>query len=135
MPIESVIHDNQAGYYRALQASHNGQIEASPFISFMLGVIETSLEAYAEKTDHDGRNDGANDGRTVRLDAADHLILEALAADATLTAAQLSGLSGKSQATVERRLAKLRKAGMIRRVGATKNGLWLVDQKGGSSYV
>jgi Fic family protein len=131
MPVETLIHDNQEGYYRALQASHNGRVEASPFISFMLTVIEASLVAYAELTQDEGRNEGTNEGRTVRLDATDRLILTTLAGDGSLTVAQLAAQVGKSRATVERRLAKLRAAELVRRVGATKNGLWLVDWTGG----
>ncbi|MDR3107614.1 MAG: Fic family protein [Bifidobacteriaceae bacterium] len=128
MPIETLIHDNQEGYYKALQASHNGRIEASAFISFMLTVIEASLGAYAAQARDEGRNDGANEGRTVRLDATDRLILTALAGDGRLTIAELAARVGKSPATVERRLAKLQAAGLAQRVGATKNGLWLVTQ-------
>ncbi|MDR2974537.1 MAG: Fic family protein [Propionibacteriaceae bacterium] len=132
MPIETLIHDHQEGYYGALQASHNGHIEASPFISFMLGIIEASLKRYAERVRNEGRNDGVNEGRTVRLDATDRVILAALTTDGTLTASSLAVQVKKSRATVERHLAKLRTAGLIRRVGATKNGLWLVKQAGGT---
>ena len=130
MPIETLIHDNQEGYYTALHTSHNGRIEASPFISFMLGIIEASLSAYTGLARNEGRKEDVNEGRTLRLDATDRLILQALAGDGTLTIDQLATQAGKSHATVERRLAKLRATGLIRRVGATKNGLWLVNQTG-----
>jgi DNA-binding transcriptional ArsR family regulator len=87
MPTETLVHDNQLGYYRALQESHNGRIEASPFVSFMLAVIEASLDEYSD----------------------------------------LAQAARKSQATVERRLAKLRKAALVRRSGSTKNGVWVVS--------
>ncbi len=129
MPIETLIHDNQLGYYQALQASHNGYIEASPFISFMLATIESSLDAYVSQAHNEGRNDGINEGRNLRLDEADRVILAALTSDGRLTADDLAVQVGKSRATVERRLAKLRAAGILRRVGATKNGMWIVNQK------
>ncbi|MDR1448678.1 MAG: AsnC family transcriptional regulator [Propionibacteriaceae bacterium] len=76
---------------------------------------------------NDGRSDGVNAGRTVRLDGVDRLILQELARDPTLTAARLAAAARKSQATVERRLAKLRKAALAHRRGSTKNGVWAVS--------
>jgi Fic family protein len=47
MPTEDLVHRNQLGYYQALRESHNGRIEASPFVSFMLTVIEAALGEYS----------------------------------------------------------------------------------------
>jgi Fic family protein len=128
-PTETLVHDSQLGYYQALQESHNGRIEASPFISFMLTVIEASLGEYstAVGTHHEGRNEGRNEGRTVRPDGVDRLILHELTRNPTLTTVQLAEAANKSEATVERHLAKLKAAALLHRSGPTKNGVWVVS--------
>ena len=46
LPLESVIRDNQAGYYAALEASDQ-LASSTPFIGFLLGVIEDTLQKNA----------------------------------------------------------------------------------------
>ena len=42
IPVESLVHANQADYYRALQAA-TAETDCAPFIHFMLGVIHQAL--------------------------------------------------------------------------------------------
>ncbi|MCL2482753.1 MAG: Fic family protein [Propionibacteriaceae bacterium] len=46
VPAEAVVYERQTDYYHALQASHGDHIEASPFITYMLDVIEEALRRY-----------------------------------------------------------------------------------------
>jgi hypothetical protein len=48
MPIETLVHYNQARYYKALQDSHGEPIDCRPFIDFMLEAIENSLYKYVD---------------------------------------------------------------------------------------
>ncbi|MDR3108838.1 MAG: Fic family protein [Planctomycetaceae bacterium] len=48
MPVETIIHHNQANYYRTLQESHRDGIDCKPFIDFMIDVIENSLYNYID---------------------------------------------------------------------------------------
>ena len=43
VPVESLVHDNQPGYYQALNAS-NQKTDCSPFVEFMLEMILKALE-------------------------------------------------------------------------------------------
>ncbi|CAI1138505.1 Fic family protein [Serratia quinivorans] len=43
VPVESLVHDNQPGYYQALNTS-NQQSDCAPFVEFMLGMILRALE-------------------------------------------------------------------------------------------
>ena len=65
MPVETLVHHNQALYYKALQDSHAGAVDCRPFISFMLDAIGNSLYRYidiATETIADaGVNDTVND--------------------------------------------------------------------------
>ncbi|MDR0432591.1 MAG: Fic family protein [Bifidobacteriaceae bacterium] len=46
MPTETLIARNQGRYYAALQASRQPEIDAAPFVTFMLGIIRAGLEEY-----------------------------------------------------------------------------------------
>ena len=136
MPTETLIRRHQAGYYQALQDTHDPEVDAAPFVTFMLDIIEQSLRQYGDTTEtspatpDDGVSDGASDGVSgsggLRLDALDRTILARLAADETLTITQLASVTGKSPRTVERRLAKLTTASLVRRDGSDKTGVWVV---------
>jgi len=131
LPTETLIRRHQADYYQALQVSHDPEIDAAPFITFMLDIIEHSLRQYRDVADtpDDGVSGGANDGVSgsgLRLDALDRTILARLTADGTLTIVQLAAVVGRSSRTVERRLAKLTAASLLRRAGSDKTGRWVV---------
>ncbi|MGI5115361.1 winged helix-turn-helix transcriptional regulator, partial [Treponema denticola] len=43
---------------------------------------------------------------------------------------QLAEKMGKSRATISRKISELKKAGIIKRIGADKNGYWqIIDEK------
>ncbi|MCL2470804.1 MAG: Fic family protein [Propionibacteriaceae bacterium] len=48
IPTEAVVYEHQDGYYQALQASHGDHIEASPFITYMLNIVEEALGRYQD---------------------------------------------------------------------------------------
>lgn len=124
VPTESLVRKRQADYYVALQTSHDPQIDAAPFITYMLGVITESLtihEQHARSTDGVGANDGLNVG--VKTPEA---VLALLRDDPTLTAAVLAKALGKSKRTIERQLTALKAAGRLRREGSDKTGRWVV---------
>jgi Fic family protein len=138
MPTETLIQDNQLGYYQALQSSHNGRVEASPFISYMLGIIEQALNQYRTAVEsrpptidggvgaNVGVNVGANVGANVGVSGLDAAILKALTENPRLASPALGEALGKSARTIERRLAKLKAAGLLERVGSDKTGSWRV---------
>ncbi|MDR1571060.1 MAG: Fic family protein [Clostridiales Family XIII bacterium] len=71
MPIETLVHYNQALYYNALQESHSGEVDCRPFIDSMLDMIENSMYRYIDVATEtvsaadDGINDGTNGGINV----------------------------------------------------------------------
>ena len=54
----------------------------------------------------------------------EHRVLDALRADASLSAVKIGQLLGITTRQAERLLATLREKNLIRRVGANKNGHW-----------
>lgn len=124
MPIETLVHHNQALYYKALQDSHAGAVDCRPFIDFMLDALENSLYKYidvATETDV-GANVGASVGVSDR-------VLEFLVRQPQLSARELATLLNKTTRTVERHLKALREQGRIIRVGSDKAGHWEIIEK------
>lgn len=119
MTTETLIRQSQRQYYEALQASHDPEVDAAPFITYMLATLAGSLRSYAAqvagKTGDGGINGGINEK-----------ILALVAVAPTLTATQIAERLGSSQRTIERRLAELSAAGRLRRVGSRKAGRWEV---------
>ncbi|HMS37026.1 MAG TPA: Fic family protein [Arachnia sp.] len=121
MPTETLIRRHQAGYYDALQASHEPEIDAAPFIEYMLDVIGESLGEYESQA---RRQDvGVNVGINVGVKAR---VIDLLRSDSTLSAATLADLLGKTARTAERHLSQLKAEGRVRRVGPPKTGRWVV---------
>jgi Fic family protein len=127
MPMETLVHHNQALYYKALQDSHAGvQVDCRPFIDFMLDAIANSLYKYidvAAQTVVDALvNVGANVGVTDQ-------ILALLAQEPRLSAKEVASLLNKTPRTIKRHLKILREQGRIQRVGSDKAGHWEVVQR------
>ena len=119
MPTETIIRQNQHGYYMSLQESREPEIDAAPFIDFMLDVIGESLRVYEVQASETAENVGINVG-------INDMILDLLRLDPTMSAAALAAHLGKTPRTVERYLASMRETGQIVREGSRKSGRWIV---------
>ena len=129
MPIETLVHHNQALYYKALQDSHAGaEVDCRPFIAFMLDAIANSLYKYidvATETVADaGVNVPANVPVNVPLNEVTAKILVLLRANPKATAQKMALALGVTDKTVKRHLKALREQGKIQRVGSDKTGYW-----------
>lgn len=123
MPTESLIRAHQDGYYAALQASRDPEIDAAVFIDYMFDVITESLESYEVRAKADATNVGVNVGEDVGVNDA---VLALLRIDPTLSAVTIAEKLGKTSRTIERHLAGLKAAGRVRREGSAKAGRWVV---------
>ena len=126
LPIETLIHENQDGYYEALNASNAGG-ESTAFVTFMLRIIRDALNEIIDTQDvrqTSGQNVGTNAGTNVGTNEEKVLLL--LKQDGKLTARTLASTLGLTQRQVERILAALKKSGRLIRHGASKNGFWEV---------
>ncbi len=123
MPTESLVRERQDGYYRALQDSHEPEIDAAAFISYMIEVISDALATYETRALTSATDVGVNVGANVGVKGA---ILALLREDPTLTAARLAASLDTTSRTVERHLRVLKVEGRIRREGSAKTGRWVV---------
>lgn len=124
LPVETMVYQNQQGYYAALNLAGK-QNNVNVFIEFMLGVIKFTIEnIIASKAKKIAViNDTINDTTS---DTINKQILKLLKLNPQIKAEELARAIDKSIPTVKRRLAFLKKAGLIERIGANKNGYWQV---------
>lgn len=122
IPIESLVYERQEEYYKALLVSDN-EGKSTKFIEFMLEVVRDALK----------RNVGINVGIDGEVEYSDNAVGDAVLgffernpkASARIAAMSL-GISARQ---VERRIAKLKQEGRLRREGSNKTGVWVVCRK------
>jgi Fic family protein len=120
IPVENIVHQHQQDYYLAIQQSTQ-QGDSSVFIDFMLKMIADASDASI--------NAGINAG--INLTELDHAILELIVANQYVSSAHMAEQLGKSPSTIERRIQRLKKSGVIERIGARKTGYWQIHNKRG----
>ncbi|MCL2422663.1 MAG: Fic family protein [Micrococcales bacterium] len=119
MPTETLIARHQQGYYTALQDSRDPEIDAAPFITFMLGIIEASLQDYQAGVVDDVVDD------VVVNDAVLALIRD----DPRISAARLATRLSLSARQVQRIIKLWRDQGVLTRTGSAKTGRWVVHNQ------
>ena len=124
MPVETMIYRNQQKYYDALQKSHKNSVDCSPFIDFMLSVIEEAICQYTEpeKPEIGGINGGLNGGLNVIQKEIILLIRE----NPNIRAFEIAQKLLKPVRTIENNLSQLKEKGIISRIGSKKTGYWKI---------
>ena len=120
LPVENMVYSNQQAYYHAINRSSDLG-DSGPFIDFMLEEILNAL------VDHQGKsNAGIADEKG--LNYQQQRVLGYLRADRHTTAAKIAAYLDMSARQIERMLADMKAKGIIRRIGANRNGYWeIVD--------
>lgn len=113
LPIETMIYERQEAYYQALNASNTAG-ESTIFVEFMLVLIRDLLLELAENK------------ITQESAGMEDKLCALLRQNEKHSAKSLSLELGISERQVQRILKKLKNAGVIERVGANRNGKWLV---------
>lgn len=113
IPIETIIHERQNDYYKALNAS-NTDGESTIFVQFMLELIRDLLKELSH-------NGVMNKTKTL-----DEKLLDLLKEDGNQSAAGLAEIVGSSQRTVQRALRRLMDEGKIEHVGSNRFGHYVI---------
>lgn len=120
LPIESIIHENQAEYYAAINAS-NDACESTIFIEFMLSVIKASLIDAINTSD--GMSDGTIDKTALRwnqikayLDTHEHIMN-----------ANVRRICNVSSATANRILTTLSAEGKLKKIRYGGHWAYIAD--------
>lgn len=119
LPVESIVRDNQEGYYAAIaESDHEGN--STPFIVFMLKCLLRVIEEH-EQTDTVKPTDKPI------LNKSEEKIISLLRKNSRLTIPQMSEQTGLSVSGVKKIIQSLKKAGILIRLGASKSGEWMVN--------
>ncbi len=124
LPIENMIWENQAGYYKAIEQSTD-DADSGVFVEFMLKMIANAIKRhrFADRTTSDvGANVGANVG--VNVSASEIKILDFIKENPEISAKTAALRLNISQRQAERIFSSLKEKGLIKRIGADKNGHW-----------
>jgi len=113
IPIESIIHERQEGYYNALNASNNAG-ESTIFVEFMLGLIRDLLRELAGGSSFEAEM------------TTEDKVLDLIRENGKLSAAKMAERLGLSGRQVQRVLKKLKDEKRIEFVGANRNGYYRI---------
>ena len=122
IPVETLIKENQAEYYNALNVSDTNA-DSTLFIEFMLSLILRTIDEII-----------ANENRVnvkvkVKVNVNQQKILDELKNNPYVTMEELAEIVGIAKKNVFNNMKKLQENGLIRRIGADKNGHWeIIDR-------
>ena len=120
LPVENMVYSNQQAYYHAINRSSDLG-DSGPFIDFMLEEILNALVDHQGKSNADIADEKGLNDQQLR-------VLGYLRADRHTTAAKIAADLDMSSRQIERMLADMKAKGIIRRIGANRNGYWeIVD--------
>lgn len=115
IPIETIIHERQDDYYKAMNAS-NVVSESTIFVQFMLLLIRDLLKELSH-------NGVMNKEKTL-----DEKLFGLLKENGKQSAAELAEIVGSSPRTVQRALKRLIDDGKIEHVGSNRFGHYVIKQ-------
>ncbi len=119
LPVETLIKEHQADYYKALVASDNVG-ESTAFTEFMLSLILNTIEEIIESQKK------VTAKVTVRVTVNQQKIIDIVKENPFVTQAEIAERLNLTRKTIVSNMKKLQTNGLIRRIGADKNGHWEV---------
>ena len=123
LPIETLIKENQAEYYKALNSSDTNA-ESTDFIAFMLDVILKTIREII------GTEKKITQKIHVKITANQKKIIRAIKENPFVTQEELSQIVGIAKLNINKNMKKLQEQNLIERIGADKNGKWVVCGEG-----
>ena len=121
LPVETIVKQNQQEYYNAIARS-DAAGDSTVFILFMLKCLQATIK-------HEVENKVDNKVEDKLLTDSEQRIVKLMTEDAHITIAEICRKTKLSAAGVNKILASLRNKGIIKRIGANKNGYWDVHKK------
>ncbi len=119
LPIENMVHTNQQGYYDAINRSTEAT-DSGIFVNFMLQEIYNTLE------NRQGDPISAPIAQEIAQEITQEKILNAIRNNPHITRRELSALSGRTEDSIKYILQKLTRQGIIKHIGPTKGGEWII---------
>ena len=121
IPVETLIKENQKEYYNVLGASDSAA-NSTNFIEFMLSLILNTIEEIIETEKK------VTQKATVKVTVNQQKIMDAINANPYVTQEELANIVGITRKNIIVNMKKLQENKFIKRIGADKNGYWLVEK-------
>lgn len=119
IPVETLIKENQSEYYNALNSSDK-EADSSSFIEFMLSLLLKTIEEIIETEKK------VTVKVSVKVTVNQQKILDVIKENPFVTQEELAQIIGLSRKSIIQNMKKLQENGLLKRVGADKNGRWEV---------
>ena len=120
LPVETLVKENQKEYYSVLGVSDSAA-NSTKFIEFMLTLILNTIEEII-KTENK-----VTQKVTVKVTVNQQKIIDAIKANPYITQEELADIVGIVRKNIIANMKKLQENGLIKRIGADKNGYWQIN--------
>ena len=120
IPVESLIKENQSEYYNALNSSDK-EADSSSFIEFMLSLLLKTIEEIIETEKK------VTAKVSVKVTVNQQKILDVIKENPFVTQEELAQIIGLSRKSIIQNMKKLQENGLLKRIGADKNGHWEIE--------
>ena len=117
IPVESLIKENQSEYYNALNSSDK-EADSSSFIEFILSLLLKTIEEIIETEKK------VTVKVSVKVTVNQQKILDVIKENPFVTQEELAQIIGLSRKSIIQNMKKLQENGLLKRIGAAKNGRW-----------
>lgn len=121
LPVETLVKENQKEYYSVLGVS-DSVANSTKFIEFMLTLILNTIEEIIKTETR------VTQKVTVKVTVNQQKIIDAIIANPYVTQEELTDIVGITRKNIIANMKKLQENGLIKRIGADKNGQWHVEQ-------
>lgn len=117
IPVETLIKENQSEYYNALNSSDK-EADSSSFIEFILSLLLKTIEEIIETEKK------VTAKVSVKVTVNQQKIIDVIKENPFVTQDELAQIIGLSRKSIIQNMKKLQGNGLLKRVGADKNGHW-----------
>ena len=121
LPVETLIKENQKEYYNVLGVS-DSVANSTKFIEFMLSTILNTIEEIIQTEKK------VTVKVTVKVTLNQKKILEVIKNNPQITQEELANVIGLTRKSINSNMKKLQENGLLKRIGADKNGYWQVTE-------
>lgn len=116
LPVETLVKENQKEYYSVLGVS-DSIANSTKFIEFMLTLILNTIEEIIK----------AEEKVTIKVTTNQQKIIDAIKKNPYVTQVELADIIGITKKSITANMKKLQNSGLIKRIGANKNGHWQIN--------
>ena len=121
LPVETLVKENQKEYYSVLGVSDNAA-NSTKFIEFMLTLILNTIEEIIKAEEKVTKK------VTIKVTINQQKIIDAIKTNPYVTQEELADIIGITKKSITANMKKLQNGGLIKRIGANKNGHWQVEK-------